>query len=308
LIGHNIVGTSSYETNLANGTHYAYWVTALNEAGESAPSARASATVVDTTAHFVKLDTSTMGNWRDTYGAEGYNVIGDTSAGNPHYRTGLTVTPGAHNSGVWAASTLNPSALQSTVAGAPTRIAAAWSQTSWTVNVNAPGGHLVTLYLLDYTNAGYAETITVKDAVTGAVLDTRSASAFQTGAYYQWNVNGNVNITLTSTAGHWAVLSGIFFGGPSGAKSPTAPSTLAAVAGASTVGLTWTASTGATSYDILRGMSTGAESTTPIAMGVKSTSFTDTHVTAGATYFYKVVGVNAYAGSVASNEATAGVN
>lgn len=57
----------------------------------------------------------------------------------------------------------------------------------------------------------YAETITIKSQ-TGAVLDTRSASAFAGGVYYVWSVSGSVTVTLTSTAGSHAVLSGIFFG------------------------------------------------------------------------------------------------
>jgi len=67
------------------------------------------------------------------------------------------------------------------------------------------------LYFLDYPNAGYAETVTIKDAATGFVLDTRSVSAFTGGVYEVWTVSGNITVTLTSTAGHWAVLSGIFF-------------------------------------------------------------------------------------------------
>jgi hypothetical protein len=91
-------------------------------------------------------------------------------------------------------------------------MAGVWYQTSWSMNVMVDGTHQFALYLLDYPNSGYAETITIKDAATGVVLDTRPASSFQNGAYYVWNVSGNVTVTLTSTAGHWAVVSGVFFG------------------------------------------------------------------------------------------------
>ena len=214
----SVASPSYVDTSLNNGTTYYYKITAVNAIGEGSASAEISATPVAPVVHFVKVDTTTLGNWKNSYGSEGYNVIGDTSPGNPHYRPGLTVTPGTHNSGIWAASSLSSSALQSTVAGSPQRIAGVWSNTTWTSNFNIAGTHQLALYLLDYPNAGYAETITIKDATTGAVLDTRSASGFQTGAYYVWTVTGNVNVTLTSTAGHWAVLSGIFFGGPSGSK------------------------------------------------------------------------------------------
>ena len=184
-----------------------------------------------TRASFVKVDTTTHGNWKDSYGSEGYDVLGDSSTGNPHYRTGLTVTPGAHNSGVWASSSLDPRCLQSTVAGSAARCAGAWTQTSysqrsWTMNVNVMGTHKLALYLLDFAKSGATETIKLTDAYTGAVLDTRSAAGYQDGSYYVWNVAGNVNITLTSPG--WATVSGILFGGPSGSKSPTAPSNLPA--------------------------------------------------------------------------------
>ena len=66
------------------------------------------------------------------------------------------------------------------------------------------------------------------------------------------------------------------------------------------IGLTWTASTGATSYNIYRGTTSTAELTTPIATGIKTTSFTNTGLTPSTTYYYKVVAVNSYAGSFAS--------
>jgi len=76
--------------------------------------------------------------------------------------------------------------------------------------MSVSGTHNVGLYLLDFPGTGYAETITVKNE-NGVVLNTQSASNFGAGVYYEWSVNGNVTFTLTSTAGHWAVLSGLFF-------------------------------------------------------------------------------------------------
>jgi len=90
-------------------------------------------------------------------------------------------------------------------------MAGVWYQTSWSMNVKVTGTHQLALYLVDYPNAGYAETITIKDAGMGAVLDTRSVQSFNGGVYEVWNVSGNVTVTLTSTAGHWAVLNGLFF-------------------------------------------------------------------------------------------------
>jgi len=291
------------DQGLLAGTYY-YQVTATNDAGESSRSNEAHATIPAASASFVGVDVSTQGNWRDRYGVSGYNVIGDSSAGNPHYASDIAVTPGTHNSGLWAAYSLSPSCLQPAASGNPNRLAGVWFQTSWTLDVSTVASHTMELYLLDFPNSGYAETITIKDAASGTVLSTQTASSFAGGKYYIWNITGSVTVTFTSTAGHWAVLSGIFFGGSTGSKSPSQPTNLAATQTSAGIGLTWTASTGATSYNVYRGTTAGGESTTPVASGIKTTSYTDTGLVP-AVYYYKVVAVNSYAGSIASNEASA---
>ena len=208
-----ISGTSFVDTGLTNGVHYYYKISAVNEAGESDLSTEASAAPKAATVVFVKTDTTTQGNWKGHYGADGHNVIGDTSGDNPHYRDYVSLTPGNHNSGVWMAMSTAPQCLQATATGSTNRVAGVWFNTTWSMNLSVTGGsHQLALYFLDFPNAGYAETITIKDAATGYVLDTRSISGFQAGQYEVWNVSGNVTITLTSTAGHWAPVSGIFFG------------------------------------------------------------------------------------------------
>lgn len=84
---------------------------------------------------------------------------------------------------------------------------------------------------------------------------------------------------------------------------PPAPTNLTATAGDTTVTLAWTASAGATSYNVLRGSSTGGESS--YRTGIALTSYTDTGLTNGTTYFYKVTATNAAGTSDASNEASA---
>ena len=48
---------------------------------------------------------------------------------------------------------------------------------------------------------------------------------------------------------------------------------------------------GAVSYDVYRGGAAGSESTTPIATGVKTTSFVSTGLINGTRYFFKVAAV-----------------
>jgi hypothetical protein len=86
---------------------------------------------------------------------------------------------------------------------------------------------------------------------------------------------------------------------------PAAPTNLSAAAGNAQVTLTWTASTGATSYNVFRSTTAGGEGTTPFVSGLTSTTFTDTGVTNGTTYFYKVSALNGGGQSGPSNEASA---
>jgi hypothetical protein len=69
--------------------------------------------------------------------------------------------------------------------------------------------------------------------------------------------------------------------------------------------LSWKAPLGAVSYNVYRGTSPGGEESTPIATGVTDTTFTDTGLTDGTTYFYLVTAVNAQGESIPSNEGAA---
>jgi fibronectin type 3 domain-containing protein len=103
---------------------------------------------------------------------------------------------------------------------------------------------------------------------------------------YYWNSNG---ATITVTAG----------------SPPAAPTGLTATAGNGRVTLSWTASGGATSYNVYRGTAAGAEGPTPIATGISAITYTNTGLKNGTAYFYKVAAVNAAGTSAMSNEASA---
>jgi hypothetical protein len=89
------------------------------------------------------------------------------------------------------------------------------------------------------------------------------------------------------------------------ASSSLAAPTLNASAGTASVDLSWTASTGATSYNVYRSTSSGGEGVPAIATGLTGTSYTDTSVVGGTKYYYTVRAVNSTGTSVASNEASA---
>jgi hypothetical protein len=163
-----------------------------------------------TTANFVVSDAVTQGSWEGKYGADGYALAGIRAQSTPIYAP-LTVQNGS--SWTWAASTTDLRALQAVNSSA--RIAAAWYSTpAFSLDVNFSDGkpHQFALYAVDWDSKGRSETIQVLDATTTAVLDTRNISGFTNGIYLVWNISGHVTISVTSTSGPNAVVSGIFFG------------------------------------------------------------------------------------------------
>ena len=74
-------------------------------------------------------------------------------------------------------------------------------------------------------------------------------------------------------------------------RRPT-PTGVSAVAGDGRVTLSWNAVSGATSYKVYRGTASGVGRRC-FQSGVTATTFLDTGVTNGTTYFYKVSAVNA---------------
>jgi cellulose 1,4-beta-cellobiosidase len=85
---------------------------------------------------------------------------------------------------------------------------------------------------------------------------------------------------------------------------PAAPTNLTAKAGKRKITLNWNASSGATSYNVKRSLTSGGPYTT-IATGVTATTYTNTGLTSGVTYYYVVTAVNSAGESPNSNQASA---
>ena len=124
---------------------------------------------------FVRTDTSTQGNWKNSYGLDGYEVIADTAS----YPAYATVTHSGSSTVTWASSTAQTRALQKSTSTTD-RIAACWvSNSFFEIDINLSGGqmHPVALYFLDWDANGRNEKVEVIAADTGIVLDTRTVSS-----------------------------------------------------------------------------------------------------------------------------------
>lgn len=87
---------------------------------------------------------------------------------------------------------------------------------------------------------------------------------------------------LQSKPAYWAIVNA--------STVPSAPTGLTAAAGSGKVDLSWSASSGADSYQVKRGTTSGGPYATVAT--VSSTSYSDTSVTNGTTYYYVVSAVN----------------
>ena len=158
------------------------------------------------TATFVRIDATTQGTWRSNYGRDGATVVADAAADPAYARTG----PSGEATYAWETVTADGRALQR-IADA-SRLAATWYGDAFTIDVNLTDGqaHQLALYTVDWDHGGRVQRVDVRDAVTGALLDTRTQSAFDDGQYLVWHVTGHVVIQLTRLAGFNAVVSGLF--------------------------------------------------------------------------------------------------
>jgi fibronectin type 3 domain-containing protein len=261
--------------------------------------------------------TATAGNqqasltWTASTGATSYYVKRGTASGGPYTTVGTPagttyadtkLTNGtAYYYVVTAVEAAGESGNSNQATATPT---AAPTAPVPPLNLTATGGNQQVS--LAWTASTGATSYNVKRAATNGGPYTTVASPAGTS---------DTDTTVTNGTAYYYVVTAVNATGESGnsnqatatpAAAPTAPApplNLTATGGNQQVSLAWTASTGATTYNVKRAATNGGPY--PTVASPAGTSYTDTTVTNETTYYYVVSAVNASGESANSNQASA---
>jgi predicted phage tail protein len=320
--------TSYTDSGLSNGGTYYYQVTAVNSVGEGARSNERSATPA-TVPGAPTLNSATSGNGSVTLGwsapgsnggeaVSGYDVYRGGSSGSETLVATLgNVTSytdsGLSNGGTYyyqvtavnsvgeGARSNERSATPTTVPGAPTLNSAAPGSGSVALAWSAPGsngGAAVTGYDVYRGTAAGGETL----LTTLGNVTSWTDSGVVSGATYYYKLSALNSVGEGSKSNEMNAT-------PSApATVPGAPTLNSATSGNGSVTLGWSApgsngGAAVSGYDVYRGGSSGSE--TLVATLGNVTSWTDSGVVNGATYYYKLSALNSVGEGSKSNEMNA---
>jgi len=307
------VATAGYTDSTAvPGNTYFYKVAGANSTGQGANSAEASAIMVPATPTGVAQtpgDSQVALTWSAASGATSYNVLRSTTSGSGYSTitsvsspttaytdTGLTdgttyyyVIQGVNATG----NSANSSQVTSAPLAAVTGLGATAGNNSVALTWSAASG--ATSYTVKRSTTSGAETTLVTGVTAAAYTDSTALN----GSTYYYIVQG---VNATGTGGNSSEVNST----PTG---PQAPTGLTATGGSGQITLSWTAGTGATSYNVKRSTTSGSGYVTLTASGAQTTTaFTDTGTAPGTTYFYVVSSVNGVGESANSAQASAAPN
>jgi hypothetical protein len=137
-------------------------------------------------------------------------------------------------------------------------------------------------------------------SATGGVSGVGGTSATDAGdSSASGGIGGIGGMAGLGGDGGAAGAAGAVAGGP-----PPPPTSLIATGGDALVSLSWSMSSGATSYTVRRSATSGS-GYADLASGIGTTNYADTTAVNGTTYYYVVRAVNAFGASGDSNEASA---
>lgn len=189
---------------------------------------------------------------------------------------------------------------------APTATVAAGATTTVTVQVSCTGGTL-SGGIIDVELYNSAGSRVKQNAWSSQSLSTGQSKSYS----FSWSQGTAGAITTKvgvfapnwSSLYHWNNTAGTINVGAT-ATRPAAPTNLTAAAGDAQALLSWAGSSSATSYTVKRSTTSGGPYST-VASGRTTTTYTNTGLTNGTTYYYVVTAVNGTGESANSNQAVA---
>jgi fibronectin type 3 domain-containing protein len=172
------------------------------------------------------------------------------------------------------------------VAASGTTVALAWTGSTGATSYNV-----------------YRGTVSDGEALTAIGTTNSSTTSFvdsglTSGTTYFYNVAAVNSVGISPDSNEVSIA-------PVASGPPPVPGGVSASAGNGQVTVSWSASGGATSYNLFRSTTAGGEGTTPIVSGITTTSYTNTGLVNGTKYFYRVAAVNSSGASAQSTEVSA---
>jgi fibronectin type 3 domain-containing protein len=270
--------TSYTNTGLTNGTTYYFVVAAKNATGSSANSAQVSATPT----------AGSSGNTHaGTWAAKG--VLTTSATFTSLYQVVNVASNSTYVASIWIKGTgsvflyLKGGNWGADIAGATVRCDATGTWTQYTTPAFSTGANTQITFIVQ-DNYGVAGTVYLDDAFLGV----------NTGTNMVANAGFESGNTTWAAGGVFSIVQ------PGGGSPPAAPTGLTATSGNAQIALSWTASSGATSYNVKRSTVNGSGYAT--VSSPTSTSYTNTGLTNGTTYYYVVTAVSANGESANSSQ------
>jgi subtilase family serine protease len=224
------------------------------------------------------------------------------NGGNVAFATGLMTTTGTGSgsysagqgydlaSGLGSIDAANLVAAMSAVAS-PTGLSATASATGITLNWNADAS-ATSFDVYQGTASGQEMANPVQTGIT-ADSATVAQAGLMPGQTYFFEIAAVSGFGLSPNSNEASAMA-----------VPAVPAGLSASAGNASVTLSWSAATGAASYNVYQGVTAGGEGAAPVT-SVNGTTATLSGLTNGSTYYFTVAGVDVGGASAPSNEVSA---
>ncbi len=317
------------DTNAVNGATYYYVVQSVNSVGASADSPQSSGvtpssgisssgpaapmelTVSSAVHHSVTI------NWSASAGADFYTIYRSTLYDNgggasntldtivlDNTNTGTTYTDTSPTDGSIYSYSVTATSAGGTSANSASAVAIPLPSppASPPGNVTVTAGSGQTNYFIYWSPVPGAVGYIVS-RYTNSTVPLNYSTFVMSITETNWSDTTN----LSADAQYFYMITAVNAGGIASAAvvagPPGVPAALGATAGNAEVLLEWSATPGASSYTILRGTSSGGESV--LATGITATSYVDTGLNNGTTYYYEVEAVGGSGTSAKSIQASA---